>query len=54
MGPQNRVACHASEELQRWFALHGRPTVEQFEDQWWSGRSEQGPGADVDLLREIA
>lgn len=54
LGPQSRVACYASEELQQWFALHGRPTVEQFENQWWSGHTGQDAGADVDLPREIA
>lgn len=49
MGPQSRVECYASEELQRWFALHGRPTVELFEDQWWSGRSGQDASADLHL-----
>lgn len=54
MGPQNRVGCYASEELQRWFALHGRLTVAQFEDQWWSGRIGQDADVDLGLLRETA
>lgn len=54
MGPHARVERYASEELQRWFALHGRPTVEQFETQWWSGRTGQDAGADAGPLREIA
>lgn len=54
MGPKSRVECYASEELQQWFALHGRLTVAQFEDQWWSGRIGQDAGADLDLLRETA
>lgn len=54
MGPKSRVECYASEELQQWFALHGRPTVEHFEDQWCSGHTGQDASADLDLLREIA
>lgn len=48
LGPKHRVDRYASEELQRWFAQHGRPTVEEFETQWWSGR------VDVPPLRETA
>ncbi|APX31773.1 hypothetical protein BH708_02505 [Brachybacterium sp. P6-10-X1] len=54
MGPQNRVEAYASDELQRWFAQHGRPTVEQFEAQWWSSHADQSAGAAVAPLRDIA
>ena len=54
MGPQTRVEAYASEELQQWFAQHGRPTVEQFEAQWWSGRADLSTGTRVAPLRDIA
>lgn len=37
MGPWSRVELYASEELQGWFAQHGRLTVDEFETQWWNG-----------------
>ena len=52
MGPQSRVEAYSSEELQRWFALHGRPTVAQFEAQWWSGRELFDGNAS--RMREVA
>ncbi|MDN5895229.1 MAG: hypothetical protein L0H93_14550 [Nocardioides sp.] len=54
MGPHARVERYASEELRRWFAQHGRPTVGQFEVQRWSGRTGQVAGANMAPLREIA
>ena len=54
MGPQSRVEAYSSEELQRWFALHGRPTVAQFEAQWWSGQADPHTGSVVAPLRDIA
>lgn len=38
MGPTPRAERFASEELRRWWARHGRPTVEDYEEQWWSCR----------------
>lgn len=54
IGPQHRVDCYASEELQRWFAQHGRPTVEAFEAQWWNGQAEQDGWSGPSPLRETA
>ncbi|HLR95010.1 MAG TPA: hypothetical protein VK053_10820 [Jiangellaceae bacterium] len=54
MGPQTRVEAYASEELLQWFAQHGRPTVEQFEAQWWSGHAEPHTESGVAPLRDIA
>lgn len=39
LGPWCRVEQYASEELRGWLAEHGRLTVEEFETQWWSGRT---------------
>lgn len=53
MGPQSRVGLYASDELQDWFAQHGRLTVDEFETQWWNGRDStlamQGIGALADI-----
>lgn len=54
MGPQYRVEAYATEELQAWFAQNGRPTVEQFEAQWWSGHAHPQAAAGVARLRDIA
>lgn len=52
MGPRIRVEAYASEELQQWFAQHGRPTVEQFEAQWWTGQGMLH--SDVSRMRDVA
>lgn len=53
LGPWARVERYASEELQGWFAQHGRLTVEEFETQWWNGRGnavgQQGAVALADI-----
>lgn len=54
MGPQIRVSCYASEELEEWFEHHGRLTVEEFEAQWWTGRDVLMASAGRGTLREIA
>lgn len=54
LGPQSRVEAYATEELQAWFAQHGRPTVEQFEAQWWSGHADPHTESGVASLRDIA
>lgn len=38
MGPRSRAEHFASEELREWWQLNGRPTVEEYEAQWWAGR----------------
>lgn len=38
MGPAARAEQLASEELREWWRIHGRPTVEEFEADWWAGR----------------
>jgi len=38
MGPASRAEHFASEELCEWWMLNGRPTVEEYESQWWAGR----------------
>lgn len=54
LGPWSRVEKYASEELQDWFAQHGRITVEEFETQWWNGR-EIGLGLQAEVaLADIA
>jgi hypothetical protein len=41
-GPWSRVAKYGSPELIEWFSEHGRPSVEDFEREWWRARNE-GP-----------
>lgn len=39
LGPRCRGERYASEELNAWFAEHGRLTVGEFESQWWEGHA---------------
>lgn len=41
-GPWSRVAKYGSPELIEWFGVNGRPSLEDFEREWWRGRNE-GP-----------
>ena len=54
LGPWSRVELFASEELEAWFAEHGRLTVEEFETQWWNGRDGGLCVPDRIALAEIA
>lgn len=54
LGPRARVDRYASEELQAWFAEHGRLTVEEFEVQWWIGHSDGFGLQDIAALAETA
>lgn len=54
LGPGSRVERYASEELKAWFAEHGRVTVEEFETQWWHGRTSELGMLDRMALAEIA
>lgn len=38
MGPTARAEHFASEELRTWWTTSKRPTVEDFEAQWWDAR----------------
>lgn len=35
---RHAVYVRAHEELREWWKLNGRPTVEEYEAQWWAGR----------------
>lgn len=42
IGPAVRVAAYGSEELVEWFKTNGRPTVDEFEANWWAARGGFG------------
>lgn len=61
-GPWSRVARYGSPELIEWFREHGRPSLEDFEREWWRMRNEPepelelgpAPGGNGARIRELA
>lgn len=47
-GPWSRVAKYASRELEDWFEQKGRPSVSQFEREWFANWQGEIPEPDAD------
>lgn len=51
MGPWSRVLKYGSPELIEWFEMHGRPSVAEFEREWFHAR--QDPCPDFELVMPL-
>lgn len=50
MGPWSRVLKYGSPELIEWFQVHGRPSVAEFEREWFHARHAPEPEPSLGMV----